>query len=373
MKELFYNKYIKNISWLAFEKFIKTLLGGLVSVFIIRYFGPNEFGILSYANSIVGILFVISKLGFDQILVQKLTENSSQKEVILSSSIFFRLITSFFLFLIYFILVKNFSDSKENIILYILGACIFFSSFNFIDQYFQSQVKNEYIVKANLFASVIITILKFCLILFKQDLETYVKILLFESFLISTFYVFFLVEKGDFDLNKIKIKLNIPIKIFERSWLLLISGVAITIYTKIDQIMIKEMLTNEAVGKYGAAVRLSEFFYFIPVIIINTFFPSLVKNFNNDHFNKRLEYLYFFAIIFSSFLFIFFYFSSDILIYFALGNDFSETPAIFNLYLATVFFVFIGMINNSLLILHKLEKYIFLLTILQANTQQSVN
>ena len=45
---------------------------------------------------------------------------------------------------------------------------------------------------------------------------------------------------------------------------------------KIDQVMIKEMLGAEAVGQYAAAVRLSEVWYFIPIIIASSLFPAIV-------------------------------------------------------------------------------------------------
>ena len=46
---------------------------------------------------------------------------------------------------------------------------------------------------------------------------------------------------------------------------------------KIDQVMIQEMLGNEAVGQYAAATRLSEIWYFIPTVVVSSLFPAIVN------------------------------------------------------------------------------------------------
>ena len=50
----------------------------------------------------------------------------------------------------------------------------------------------------------------------------------------------------------------------------------IAIYMKIDQVMIKQMLGADQVGLYAAAVRLSEVWYFIPIVITASVFPAII-------------------------------------------------------------------------------------------------
>ena len=50
------------------------------------------------------------------------------------------------------------------------------------------------------------------------------------------------------------------------SWPLLLSGISIMVYMKIDQIMLGQILGDESVGIYSAALRISEIWYFIPMI-----------------------------------------------------------------------------------------------------------
>ena len=51
----------------------------------------------------------------------------------------------------------------------------------------------------------------------------------------------------------------------------------VTLYIKIDQIMIGQMLGDEKVGIYSAAVRLTEMWYFMPMAITTSVFPAIVS------------------------------------------------------------------------------------------------
>ncbi|MFZ8830857.1 MAG: oligosaccharide flippase family protein [Thermodesulfobacteriaceae bacterium] len=54
-------------------------------------------------------------------------------------------------------------------------------------------------------------------------------------------------------------------KLLKDSWPLLLSSVAISIYNRIDQVMIKNMLGNRKVSLYSTAIKLVEVWHFIPI------------------------------------------------------------------------------------------------------------
>jgi len=59
-------------------------------------------------------------------------------------------------------------------------------------------------------------------------------------------------------------------------------------------VMIKEMMNNEAVGQYAAAVRISEAWYFIPMVIASSLFPAIInaKKQSEELYYSRLQKLY---------------------------------------------------------------------------------
>ena len=81
-------KYFKNTSWLFGEKILRLFVGIFLGVWIARYLGPEQFGLLSYAQSFVGLFAVTATLGLDSIVVRELVKNKNIKEGILGTVFF---------------------------------------------------------------------------------------------------------------------------------------------------------------------------------------------------------------------------------------------------------------------------------------------
>jgi PST family polysaccharide transporter len=65
--------------------------------------------------------------------------------------------------------------------------------------------------------------------------------------------------------------------LFSKSWPLILSSIAASIYLKIDQVMLAEMVSVEEAGVYAVAARMSEVWYFIPQLLATALFPSLLR------------------------------------------------------------------------------------------------
>jgi PST family polysaccharide transporter len=68
-------------------------------------------------------------------------------------------------------------------------------------------------------------------------------------------------------------KKNTVLKLLVESWPLILSGLTIILYMRIDQIMLAQMMGNEEVGLYSAVLIFSEIWYFIPTIIVSSIIP----------------------------------------------------------------------------------------------------
>ena len=66
-------------------------------------------------------------------------------------------------------------------------------------------------------------------------------------------------------------------RLLKESWPYILSGLAIIIYMRIDQIMLREMLGTYELGIFSAALPLSTTWYFIPMMISQSVGPSIAK------------------------------------------------------------------------------------------------
>ncbi|EMO60291.1 polysaccharide biosynthesis domain protein [Leptospira borgpetersenii serovar Pomona str. 200901868] len=110
------------------------------------------------------------------------------------------------------------------------------------------------------------------------------------------------------------------------SWMLLLSGLAVIVYMRIDQIMIGQMMGDEAVGIYTAAVKISEVWYFIPMAVASSIFPAILKakEFSQELYLERLGLLHSFMFLLALMIAIPMTFLSDPIIRLFFGEKFSE-------------------------------------------------
>jgi polysaccharide transporter, PST family len=67
-------------------------------------------------------------------------------------------------------------------------------------------------------------------------------------------------------------------KFIQQSWPNILTGLSITVYMRIDQIMLGNMVGNEAVGNYAVGLRLAEIWYFIPSTIVSSIAPKIFQS-----------------------------------------------------------------------------------------------
>ena len=185
-------------------------------------------------------------------------------------------------------------DTITTLLIFIVASATVFQSFNIIDFYFQANVLSKYTVYANIISLFISSLIKVWLILNNAPLIAFAAVVLFDSMILMLGYVYFFQRHSKLNIKNLKFNKSTALNLLKDSWPLILSGFVVSIYMKIDQIMIKEMLNSEAVGQYAAAVRLSEAWYFIPMVIASSLFPAIInaKKHSEKLYYERLQKLY---------------------------------------------------------------------------------
>ncbi|MBK7459808.1 MAG: oligosaccharide flippase family protein [Betaproteobacteria bacterium] len=65
--------------------------------------------------------------------------------------------------------------------------------------------------------------------------------------------------------------------IVKDSWPLILSGLLVALYVRVEQIMVMNMLGAQSAGIYYSAVRVSEVWMFLPTMILSSIYPLLVE------------------------------------------------------------------------------------------------
>ena len=135
----------------------------------------------------------------------------------------------------------------------------------------------------------------------------------------------------------------------------------VTVYMKIDQVMLKEMLDVKAVGVYSAAVKLCEAWYFVPTVITASLFPVIIssKQKSDTLYEQRMQKLYDLMVWVSVTVAIPTTFLADWVIIILYGNDFEASVTVLQIYIWAGVFTFLGVASFKWLVTENLQQYSF--------------
>jgi O-antigen/teichoic acid export membrane protein len=275
-------KVVRNVVWAVTGKVI-TLLGGLlVGIFVARYLGPEQYGLMSYVLSYVALFQVLASFGMDQIEIREESKTPKEKDKIIGTAfglkLFFAVVTIGLIALTAWVFEAD-SFTKWMIILY--STSMIMNSFGVIRNYFTSLVWNEYIVKTEITRTFIGAGIKVVLLLLHAPLVWFIIATLFDTVLIAGGYLVSYRSKID-SVRKWRFDKETAKYLITQSFPLLLSGAAVVVYQKIDQVMLGNMLNKEVVGFYAIAGTFASIIGFIPTILSQTVTPILVHAYKTN-------------------------------------------------------------------------------------------
>jgi len=370
-------KYFKNTSWLFTEKIFRMVVGLFVGIWVARYLGPEKFGLFSYAQSFVGLFSAIATLGLNGIVVRELVKFPEKEKELLGTAFLLKVFGAAITLCILAIAVNFTSnDNYTNMLIFIISSAVIFQSFNIIDFYFQAKVMSKYVVFTNSFSLLLSSIVKIVLILNHAPIMAFAWVVVFDSLVLSIGYLYWYFKiKKEFLLSQIMFDFELAKSLLKDSWPLIISGMAIMIYARIDQVMIKEMVDNNEVGQYSVAIRLIEQFDFLSVLIVKSIAPSLTnaKKISQELYFNRLLNLYrlMFFIFLVTFSFVFLFGKDIVLLLY--GNAYSMAAGLFVLASFRTLYTNFGIASSQFITNENLFKYSMIFTIMGASINILLN
>ena len=325
------------------------ILGLLVGIWVARYLGPGKYGIISYAGAFVGIASAISYLGLDNIITRELVKYPTARDTLLGTAFVLRGIASFFCIIVLALILGFTNDDKDTKLIVIVMSCsLLFKSFNVIDFYFQSKVLLKFTAIANIMTLLISSALKISLILLKAPLLYFVYAMVFDSIMLSILFLFFY-RYNKLSFSKWHFRYKRGLYLLRDSWPLILSSMAVMIYMRIDQIMVKNMIGSDAVGQYSVAVRISELWYFIPTVISTSLLPAIInaKKQGVELYHKRLQQLFTLLVWIGISIALPMTFLSGWLINLLYGEAYEQAGGVLSIYIWSGIFVALGVASGK--------------------------
>ena len=353
-------KIIHNTGWLFFDHFFRMGLGLFVGVLVARYLGPSQYGMMNFGIAFISLFAAISTLGLEGIVVRDLVKTPGNLKEILGTSFVLQFLGGVLVFITSLIAIQflkpNDPLARLVVIIIAFGSC--FQPFRVFDYINQARVLSKYTVWAGNIAALITSSLKIFMIFTKANLLAFVWIITIDKILTSVLLVVYYIAQ-DKSFPVLKISLNRAKRLLEDSWPLILSGIMVMLYMRIDQVMLGKMIGDASVGVYSVAVRLTEIWYFIPVAVSNSVFPSIIATKQRDEtlYINRLQKLYTLLTWMALSVAIIMTFASDWVINLLFGAEYTEAAGILSISIWAGIFVFQGVARSKWIIAENKQKF----------------
>jgi len=330
----------------------------LINTFALSsYLGAKQFGILNYPTALMAFFLALGALGLDGFVTRELLNNPDKKDALLGTSFWMRVVAGFgvipLVYLAYTIANHlNHLDTPFHYV-FIVAFTAVIQSVNIIDSFFQASVQAKKIMYINVSGNIISAIVKLILILLKLPLIWFVYSLVFDAVLIAAGYIISYLKSGN-TISKWKYDPVVATYLLKHSWPLAFSAILVSLYMKIDQVMIPIYLKTSELGIYSTVANLSESWYFIPVAIVTSVFPAIMnaRRTDSDRYKKRLQNMYDLMVVISMAIALFMTFASKFVYHIAYSRhpEFWSGAPVLAVHVWAGVFVFLGSASGQYLI-----------------------
>lgn len=368
-------KIITNTSWLMLERLVTMTVSFLVSVWVVRYLGPEQYGLYSYALSYAYLFGVLARLGLDNILIRELTRDRIDEGEILGTALTLRMAAALLSLAIIAAIIFSVQDGWQTrlVVLTMSGRLVLKSS-DVFDHWFQARIESKYPAIVRSCSLITRAGIQIAFILAGFPLIAFVWVAVGRiGMQTAGICIAYWIQSTD---RSWRFRLSTAKHMMKDAWPLIISGFSIALYMKVDQIMIESMIGSKAVGIYATAVKVSELWYFIPTIIASTIFPKIVEtkeNASSTVYRERMQSLYDVMSTISYIIVVPLAITAHPVIDLFFGVEFRESAIILQIHIWAFMFVSLGVIRGKWLIAENMTKFSMVSAVLGAVVNVALN
>lgn len=341
----------KNISWIFISQIIASICGFIWTILIARYLGVNDYGILGFAISFTGLLFITMDFGINSHIVRYVATDYDSGPKYLGNAIPLKSIFSISTFILATIILILMGCDERTITVTLLFTLesVIKTMCGVINGVFMAFEEGKYQGIENLITNILLLI--FIIIAVFYDFGLYgITFAYILSNVITLVYVYYTLRKNILK-PKFELDWTFNKKIVNASLPFALTGLFYTIYYSIDVVMLTGLVGDYETGIYNATYKLISVLTLFYGIYTAVIYPVMSKFFKNDKklllnsYEKSIKYL---MLVMIPLAVSTMFYSLDIiqLIY---GHDYDAASSALSILIWTVSLLFICGAGNTLL------------------------
>ncbi len=347
-----------NVGWLVFERIAPMLTGFIVNAVVVRYMGPERFGLYSYALSFASIFATLATVGTEAIVVRELARTPDREGEIIGTALVMRLAAAGVVWVAAVVAVAYLRDDPlTRVLVAIMAGNALATALAVFECWFRAQIAAREMVIARTTAVMLGQAGRVVLVLVGASLPAF-AVLTAGTAVLSSVLVWILFARKT--AQKLRWDGGRARQLVRDSWPLVIVSISIMVYMKIDQVMLTAMTSDRENGIYATAVTLSELWYFLPVAIGGTVFPLIVQAHESEDevsFNRKLQLFYDAMVALGYAIAVPVFVLAGPIVQILFGSAYQQSAAVLRVHVASFVFVCIGMARGQFIMTKNYNKF----------------
>lgn len=269
---------VRNLGWLVADRCVRLVLSVGVGLWVARYLGPERLGRFSYVVALVTLANFLPQLGLDAVLKREWLRSPGGVAEWLASAWVLRvgagLVAGAAMMVVAW---GGWGLSPDEARLLAVLAVLMLQPALFLPElWLQTQLNARAAALVQIGALAVASVVRVGLIASGAGLTAFAWVLVIEMALGAVGFYWAARRAGMPRMWGAATGATAR-RLLHESWPLILASLAVVVYMKIDEVMLRRLAGAEAVGIYAAAARLSEVWYFVPTAIASSVLPALLR------------------------------------------------------------------------------------------------
>lgn len=338
-----------NAGWLGSERLVQFLVATPVSIALARYLGPSGLGRYAFALTIVSLLLPLLQLGTG-FVVKDLVTHPEQSDVTLGSAFVLNLgpalaVESVLAGLCAWRMTVG--DWELPLVILLVSVPLVLRPVQVLEYWYQARLEARLASRARMIGMAGTAVVQIFLIASHAGLVAVAAATLVAPLVQSVLYVRYYQRAGGY-FRRWRVSRPVMTRLARDSMPLVIAAVSVGLYMDIDQLMLAWLSDSRQLGLYASAVRISEFTYFIPLALVTSATPALLRlrAESKVDYLAQLQVLLCYLTMIAMALTAVVVVGAPLLVKVAFGPEFAAAAPILAVHVATAVFVYLGVAES---------------------------
>lgn len=283
----------RNATWIVACKIVQSLISLVIGTISARYLGPSNYGLISYASSLIAFVLPLAQLGLRNIFVEQIISHPEREGKTIGTALVMSMASSLLCVIgcIGFVSLVNAGEKDTLIVCALYSITLFFQMSEMIEYWYQAKLLSKYTSIVSLAAYTLVALYRVLLLVTQKSIYWFALTNALDYLLITVALLTLYRKLGT---QKLSFSFRLAKELFSVSKYYIVSSMMVTIFAQTDKIMLKMMVGNAENGYYSTAITCAAISSFVFTAIIDSMRPLILdsKKRSAEQFDRNMSRLY---------------------------------------------------------------------------------